>query len=224
MILRPTRFRSGIVLLVYFAFLVGSVIAQNPKPKGFSLQQNPDQWAQLRNVPEVLAEQKCENWAWAAGIETILRKENIPLDQRFWVDKLNGGAVCDDTPASMEMLSRVIDGDYTLADGRKVRLKSRYIAGAPTSTDSIIVPLAMRRPYILWWNQHAYIVEGAKWNEYIFPSGQKQIEMKEISLLDSFHEGDKRHVKFVTGKDDPNDIGGTFEVLVTPIQDESPWK
>lgn len=216
--------RSRLTLLLCCLLLLSSTsVAQKDKKTPFTLRQVPDQWAELRNVPEVVAEQPCENWAWAASIETILRKENVPLDQKFWIDKLNGGAVCLPSAGSLEDLSRVIDGDYQLPDGRKFKLAARTIAGAPTSTDSLIVPLAMKRPYILWWKQHAYIVHGALWNEYIYPNGQKQLEMKQISLIDPFESGDKRYVKFLTDRHDSKDIGGIFEVVVTPVEDVSPW-
>lgn len=216
-------FRFTLLLVIVLLLVVLAPAQQNNK-KSFSLTQVPDEWAQLRNVPDVVASQKCENWAWAAGVETILKKQNVPLDQAFWIDKLNGGAVCMPSAGSFEQLARVIDGEYTLVDGRKFKLQSRYLEGAPTSTDRLLVPLALGRPYILWWKQHAYIVHGALWNEYIFPNGQKQIEMKEISLLDPYFTGEKRSVKFVAANDSSSDIGGIFEITVTQLEDTSPWK
>jgi hypothetical protein len=218
-----SRARIFALLLIAFAS-VTALHAQSKPKKSFSLTQVPDQWAQVRGVPDVIALQKCENWAWAADVEAILKKDNVTLDQKYWIDKLNGGSVCQPTVGPPEYLPHVIDGDYTLPDGRKFKLESHYYEGAPTSTDRLLVPLALGRPYILWWKQHAYVVTGALWNEYIFPNGQKQMEMKEISLLDPYVTGEKRKLKFVAGTDSAMDIGGMFEVIVTPVQDESPWK
>jgi hypothetical protein len=219
------RYRVLIITLALLAAGCATALHAQSKPKtSFSLTQVPDQWAQVRGVPDVIASQKCENWAWAAGVETILKTSNMQLEQKYWIDKLNGGSVCQPTVGPPEYLPRVVDGDYTLPDGRKFKLESHYYEGAPTSTDRLLVPLALGRPYILWWKQHAYVVTGALWNEYIFPNGQKHIEMKEISLLDPYVEGEKRKTKFVAGTDSSMDIGGMMEVIVTPVQDVSPWK
>ena len=44
----------------------------------------------------VIAKQNCENWALAAGLETLLQEQNVALDQNFWVMRLNGGELCVD--------------------------------------------------------------------------------------------------------------------------------
>jgi hypothetical protein len=194
------------------------------KKTSFSLTKVPDQWAQVRGVPEIVADQKCENYAWAASLETILKKENVTLDQKYWIDKLNGGSVCQPSAGSLADLAKLVDGNYILPDGRKFKLQTRYVEGAPTSTDRLLTPLAWGRPYIMWWKQHAYVVDGALWDEYVYPSGQKQLEMREIGLIDTFETGDKRKTKFVAGKDQSTDINGIFEVVITPVESESPWK
>src|SRR4051794_14528096 len=102
-----------IIVAVLFAATIGAFAQSKPKVS-FSLTQIPDQWAQVRGVPEVIATQKCENWAWAANVEAILKKDNLPLEQKFWIDKLNGGSVCQPTVGPPEQLPRVVDGNYTL--------------------------------------------------------------------------------------------------------------
>lgn len=222
--MRNTRWLHSLSLIAVCSATLLLFADDKNKPKPFSLTQVPDQWAQLRDMPEVVASQKCENWAWAAAVETILRKQNVPLDQAFWIDKLNGGAVCLSSAGMLEDLARIINGDYNLPDRRKFKLAARYLSGAPTSTDRLLVPLAWGRPYLLWWKQHAYVVHGALWNEYIYPNGQKHIEMKEIWLLDPYLVGDKRAVKYNTASDSAGDIGGMLEITATEIEGSSPWK
>src|SRR3954467_15457167 len=110
------RSRLPISLLILIVFTSTAAFAQSKPKVSFSLTQIPDQWAQVRGVPEVIATQKCENWAWAANIEAILKKDNVPFDQKFWIDKLNGGSVCQPTVGPPEQLPRVVDGNYTLPD------------------------------------------------------------------------------------------------------------
>ena len=77
------------------------------------------------------AKQKCENWAWAAAVESILRAQKVPLAQSYWVTKADGGEVCKESATDLNALPKLINGSYVLDDGRKVRLVATLVAGAP---------------------------------------------------------------------------------------------
>jgi hypothetical protein len=156
--------------------------------------------------------QKCENWSWAAGVETILRTVDVPLDQHYWVQKSDGGEVCRESLAPLEQLARVINGEYVLDDGRKVRLEARYTVGAPVNLDAIILGLRGGRPALLLWKGHAYILYGVVYDEYVAPTGHRLFDIREIKLVDPLYDDERRLVSFVRDRDDLADIGGTFEV------------
>src|SRR5882724_11026645 len=65
----------------------------------------PDQTADLAAETKLsTAKQNCENWAIAAGLETMLQHQNVALDQSFWIMRLNGGELCIDNPPTIDGL------------------------------------------------------------------------------------------------------------------------
>ena len=196
-----------------------------------ALAQAPLQLRQSVEVPAftaTIAAQKCEDWAWAAALETVLRLQEVKLDQRHWVTKLHGGELCDDNFGKFEDLPRLVEGEYVREDGSKVRVSASYLAGAPTNVDDLIVALRQGRPLILFWKGHAYLLCGLLYDEYINSSidgtGQKFFTVREMKLRDPYvAAGDKQFVTFVRGSDDPNDIDGLMQVKVTPVE-QQPWK
>src|SRR5436305_6447740 len=104
-------------------FLLISLQAAGQK-QGQQYYLKPDQTADLAAETKLnIAKQNCENWAVAAGLETMLQRQNVPLDQSFWVMRLNGGALCvDDTP-SIDALKLVVNHNFVLDDCRHVRLE-----------------------------------------------------------------------------------------------------
>ncbi|HET7872730.1 MAG TPA: hypothetical protein VFL42_09485, partial [Terriglobales bacterium] len=90
----------------------------------------PDQTADLHAAKTVAAKENCENWALAAGLETMLREQNVALDQSFWVMRMNGGLLCTSTFPPPDALNRMVNREYVLDDGRHVRLELTFTAGA----------------------------------------------------------------------------------------------
>jgi hypothetical protein len=182
---------------------------------------HPDQIAEIPNLTATRAAQKCENWGWAAAVETSLRAQGVKLPQNYWVMKANGGEVCDDRPVNLETVSKLIDGKYTLDDGRKVILESTMVRGAPTVVDPLIVAPRAGRPLIFLWKGHSYLYSGMKYHEVIYATGQRDFEVQEIKLLDPFGAPDNQAASFQAASDDPADIGGLLDVRAIPVEPQS---
>ncbi len=210
-------------LLVIVALAMNLSADDKKKDKMASMAKVPDQWVELSRVADVVAEQPCGNWAWAAGVETLLRRQKVELDQRFWIMKVNGGLLCLSSAGTLEDLKRQIDGDYTLKDGRKVHLEVRYRDSLPETTDGLLLPLAKGRPYLLWWKDQPYVVKGATWDEYLYQTGQKLVEIKTLKLINTLERGAKRDAIFDREKDDTNDLSAVFDIVVTEL-DSNPWE
>ncbi|MGH9492980.1 MAG: hypothetical protein ACRD2K_05725 [Terriglobales bacterium] len=213
--LRISRLALAILLIL-------AVSAPSPgadkKKKRVPVLVNAGVTAELPSPAATTAAQKCENWAWAAGVETLLRSQDVQLDQHYWVQKSDGGEICLETLASLEQLARVVTGEYVIDVGRKVRLDARYVLGAPTNLDSIILGLRRGQPALLVWKGHAYVIYGVVYDEYVSPTGHRFADIREIKLIDPFYaEDERRLVSFVRGRDHPADIGGTFEITITPF-------
>jgi len=173
----------------------------------------PDQTADLASDTKmVTAKQSCENWAVAAGLETMLQQQNVALDQNFWVMRMNGGELClNDLPA-IEGLTRVVNKEFVLDDGRHVRLEIHFTPGPPVSVDPLIAGLKLQQVTLLLWRGHSYYLTGLSYDERIGRDGTRFFEVKEIRLANTFAK--LPGVTFQKGRDNPDEIAGILSVSV----------
>jgi len=175
----------------------------------------PDQTVDLpAEVKLVTARQSCENWALAAGVETMLQRQNVALDQGFWIMRLSGGETCAELP-KIDALARVVNREFVLDDGRHVRLEARFIAGAPVDVDSVIAGLKLKQLSLLLWRGHPYYLTGITYDERIGRDGTRFFEVKELRLADTFAK--QPAVTFQKGRDNPDEIAGILSVAVQTI-------
>ncbi len=204
-------------LLIFTLVLVVSLSSNAGKKGTPGMMLKPDQSAQLEDLKVATSTQRCLNWAWAAGLETLLRAQEVNLTQDFWVTRANGGEVCVDSFDGFDAIAKTVDGDYTLPDGKKVRIKLQWQAGAPLDVDAVIARLRIGTPSLLVWRGHTYVLAGAVYDEYIQINGQRMFEIKEMKLIDPWYATGKEHtVSFVRDKNDPGEIDGLMQVSVTP--------
>ena len=212
-----------LILTILVAIILVLPLSAAKKKNQFAMAKNPDQWVELARVSNVVAEQPCGNWAWAAAMEAILARQRVELDQRYWILKLNGGLPCLDSAGAFEDLKKQIDGEYVLADHRRVRIEVKYRESLPETTDALILPMALGRPYMIWWKGQPYLVKGATWDEFIYQTGQKLVEIKTLKLIDPAQSGAKREVVFDRTVDDTHDLSAMFDAVVTEL-DSNPWE
>ncbi len=183
--------------------------------KGFTLTRHPFLSVEARDLEAAVAAQPCTNFAWSAALEIVLRAQQVPLDQQYWAEKTSG-LRCLDEPFSFDDMAAWIDGEYTVgADDRlhKVRLETRIVTGAPTLGDDLIADLKAGRPALLFWKQRSYVLYGLLYDEYVYPNGQRNFQLRELRLIDPLRaRGAERRVTFHADVDDPNDINGVLRI------------
>lgn len=206
--------------LILVALLALPLAADN-KPKGAPLVKLPPQSINLVTTVPGPA-QLCTNYAIAIGIATMLRVQNVALDQHFWVQKANGGEVCLDPLPDVDRLTKAINGVYILEEGRKVTLQAQVIAGAPRIPDDVIAPLKKGIPLLIFWKSRAFLLHGAVYDEYIYPNGQRMFQLTELKMTDLLATGKQREVVFTNGTDDPSEISAIVRVDVTSV-DPQRW-
>jgi hypothetical protein len=175
--------------------------------------------ADLKTMPLVVAKQKCANWAWAAALETVLRAQGVPLDQTFWVLRLNHGELCLDTPGAPEDLIRYLERDpHVLDDGRKVRLHVVYVPGPPTAMDALIRSIQDNRPVIVYWRGRARVLSGVTYDEQVASTGDHLFVARELRLVDLYAppKDPARIATFVKGTDNLAEFEGMMQVQVLP--------
>ena len=172
-----------LALFLALAALLASGLGKKPQQ---AFQTFPDQSIDVGAAALSTAKQHCENWALAAGLETILRKQGVALDQKFWIMRLNGGELCVNTLPSMDALADVVNREFVLNDGRHVQLELRFTPGAPTNIDSVIAGLKQQKVSLLIFHGHPYYLTGATYDEQIGREGLRRFLIKELRLANTF--------------------------------------
>ena len=190
------------------------------KPKSYpALTLRKDVAVDLKITPIVVAKQKCPNWAWAAALETVLRAQGVPLDQTFWVLRLNNGELCLDSPGAPDDLIRYLERDpHVLDNGRKVRLRVTFVPGPPNSMDALIHAVQQNVPVIIYWRGRARVLEGVTYDENVAPTGDHFVTGRELRMIDLYagpHDAG-RISKFVKGIDSLAEFDGMMQVQVVP--------
>jgi hypothetical protein len=200
---------------VFFLLIALSLKAADQK-QGQQYYLKPDQTANLSADTKLnTAKQSCENWAMAAGLETMLQQQNVALDQSFWVMRLNGGELCVDDMPTIDALKLVVNRDFVLNDGRHVRLEIHFTPGPPVSIDSVIAGLKLQQVTLLLWRGHPYYLTGMTYDERIGRDGTRFFEVKEIRLANTYPK--MPGVTFQKGRDNPAEIQGILSVSATTL-------
>lgn len=209
--------RHGAILAVVLFTVVSFCAAQKASKKlgGQSYQLKPDQTADISEPKLIIAKQSCENWGLAAGLEAMLLQHDVALNQNFWVMRINAGEVCASQLPAADVLAKVVDQEFTLDDGHKVRLELQYSAGAPTDVDSVIARLQQNQLSLLVLRGHPYYLVGATYDENIGRDGTRFFEIKELRLANTFAR--LPGVTFQKGRDSLDEIDGIMTVSATPL-------
>ncbi len=200
-------------------FLVAAVLASAQlaaafdKKKLTGYQLRPNQEATVDNPDIELAERPCENWIWAAALNRVLKPLDASMGQEYQILRLYGGTVCSGVKDYAELAQR-ISHEYRLDDGRRFLLNARFVEGAPTGLDAVIVSLREQRPMMVVWKNHAYLLVGLVYDEYIARDGGRVFQLKEMKLGDPANGS---VVSYQRDRDDPATIGGLMEISVKPL-------
>lgn len=196
--------------VIICALLALSLQAADKKLQDYYVK--PDQTIDLSSdVKLVTAKQDCENWALAAGVETMLAQQNVALNQNFWVMRMSGGELCLDKLPNMEMLTQAVNKDFVLDDGRHVRLEAHFVPGAPVNIDALIAGLRLQQVSLLLWQGHPYYLTGITYDEHIGADGTRYFSVKELRLANTYAK--QPGATFQKGRDNPNDIAGILSVV-----------
>src|SRR4051812_22345420 len=82
-------------VLLIMLLLVLPATAGKKKPMG-TMYRKPNQKVEIANAAAALgaAHRKCENYAWAAIVETMARAQEVPIAQDEWAMRTSGGEKC----------------------------------------------------------------------------------------------------------------------------------
>jgi hypothetical protein len=205
-----SRLRSITLLIL----LLTALLSADDKKKQRVLYVKPEQTADLEPAKVITAKQKCENWALAAGLETLFKREGVAFDQNYWVTRLSGAEVCHQELPSPDDFAHAVSQDVVLSDGRHVHLEATLVSGAPTDIDAIIAGIKRQQLALLLWHGHPYYLTGVTYDERIGANGWRLFEVRELRLADTFEK--LPAATFQKGRDNADEINGLVTVSVTP--------
>src|SRR5437660_2431881 len=201
--------QSAALILVFVAI---SVWTQTNKKKQI-LYTKPNQSVDLDAANLSTAKQECENWALAAGLETLLKRQDVSLDQSYWVIRVFGGELCvPDSPPAIEAFAKIMNNEFVVDDRRHVRLELRFSSGAPTNTDALIYGLKQQQLSLVLLRGHPYYLTGATFDEQIGRDGSRMFIIRELRLANTYAK--QPSITFENGKDNVEDIQGIISVNV----------
>jgi hypothetical protein len=206
--------RSAIVFLavMFLAFTLAVEAATQKQQQAYYLK--PDQTIDLASETKLItAKQNCENWALAAGLEAMLKSQNVALDQNFWVMRLAGGELCIDDLPTIDAVTKVVNHEFVLDDSRHVRLEAHFVPGPPVIVDAVIAGLKLQQISLLLWRGHPYFLTGITYDERIGRDGTRFFEVKELRLANTFAK--LPGITFEKGRDNPDEIQGILGITVT---------
>ncbi len=174
----------------------------------------PNQQAIVEHPSIVRAERPCENWMWAAALDSLLQAKQAATGQEYQILRLYGGDLCAEVKSYAE-LGEKISHEYTMPDGRKFLLQAQYTEGAPSLLEPVIVAMKDQHPLMLVWKHHPYVLVGIVYDEYVALNGSRLFKLKELRLIDP---ATGQALSFFPEKDDAASINGVMNVTVTPLQ------
>jgi hypothetical protein len=211
----PPKPQFAILLLVSVFWIMPFSLHAAQKKQQQSYYLKPDQSVDLASDSKLItAKQSCENWGVAAGLETMLQQQNVPLNQNFWVMRMNGGELCIADMPGIEALMQVLNKEFVLDDGRHARLELHFVPGPPVNVDAVIAGLKLQQISLLVWRGHPYYLTGITYDERIGRDGTRFFEVKELRLANTFPK--LPGVTFEKGRDNPDEIQGILSVSVLP--------
>lgn len=204
--------RSATLILVLASVL--PAVAGKPKPRPTLVKLDPA-IEQIANLKLLTPKQPCPNWAWASAVELMLARQNVVLDQTYWILKANAGEVCIENPVDLGMIRKAVEGDYVQPDGDKIHIGVVVTPGVPNDVGYLIRSIREGRPLLILWRGRPVVLQAIEFDEYIYPNNQRMYEARKLTFLDPLGE---KPIVFDKATDKPSDLGGILEVRVGPIE------
>ncbi len=153
----------------------------------------------------------CADWAVSSAIAAALGSQGVPFDASYWIDKIYGGTRCPKSIGGLSSIAASVDGDYTLDDASKVRVRTRI--GVP-GAGGMVENVKSNRPMLVVWQGVPYVSQGVRYVKEVYTDGSILYKIKEMELTNPYLE---RTVTFHADSDREGDLEA-MEFAVTTRQ------
>jgi hypothetical protein len=213
--------RRLLIAIILLALLPAHAQKKNKRGYG-TFYRKSDQKVELANADTTLqmAHRKCENYAWAAIVDAMMRAQDVKIPQDDWATNTSAGMKCFPSLTDYPERALAISTDYTLDGGRKVHIDATYVAGSLADPATFVNSLRLKRPLMVVLNGRPYMLFAIIYDDLIHSTGATghQYQLREFKLLDAALPPGKpeRIVSFATTPETLDQITGVMMVNVTP--------
>jgi hypothetical protein len=154
----------------------------------------------------------CESDGWANAVAAVVGIQGAQLGSKFWAAKLFSN-LCT-SGIKLDEVSRGITGDYTLDDGKNVRLKANAILRNLPKGAEMVAAVDEQRPFIVAWKGRPYVINRVNYVDNVYDG----ISMYTVTKLYLTNAMTGRPVLFEATAANLKEIDGTLQITVSPRQ------
>jgi|SRR5208282_3363210 len=202
---RPSLSAKLLVCSVLGCIATLSAFAQDEPSYVF----HPNQDVRVAKLPVLTAQSTDPSAVLAAALETILRDKAVCCGK----DSALEDTVLAASP-SLQELSAKLQGKHVLSDGRSVTVSAEYVPQSSITPDLMISALIDQHALLIKWKSHFYVLYGAIFDETVYSSGQRQLAVHKLLLLDPRFSDRRRQIEFNRDSDDWGKVEGLLTLSV----------
>jgi len=174
----------------------------------------PNHEIQIGDLPSLTAKSKDASEALATSLQIIFRDEGICCGKDSALeDRLQLA-----NPTSLKDVGEKLRGRQRLSDGRSVVITAEVWPAAPgsASTGGPISEIMEKRPLLMEWNSHWYVVYGVTYGDIVDSDGNRSETILKLWLVDTRYSDVRRKVFFDRQSDDWGKVQGLLILKATP--------
>jgi len=191
--------------------IVVSSVAFGQDTGGFKIYR-PNQEVRVPQLPALVARSHDPGDVLLSSLDIAFHDPSICCGKN---SALEDRALAAD-PASLKEIASKIQGRWLLSDGRPVQVTADFVPEGGTVDISyrIINPLLGKRPLLIVWNSHLYVLYGAVYDEVVDSVEGSAYMIHKLLLLDTRYSDARREVTFNRDTDDWAKVQGILLVAV----------
>ena len=172
----------------------------------------PNQEVRIGDLPPITARSKDSSDILAAAVEIILRDKKVCCGK----DSALEDSIQRANPKSLKDIGDKIRGRQLLSDGRPIMITAEYTPGDSINAGQVIGELRDKRPMLVEWNSHLYVLYGAAFYETEDPTNGVSDTIQKLFLLDLRFSDERRQVFFDRQTDDLTKLQGALTLRALP--------
>ena len=139
----------------------------------------PNTEVRIADLPSVTAKSKDASDVLAASLEIIFRDKEVCCGK--------DSALEDDVqradPRSLKDVGNRLQGRHRLSDGRPIMVTAEYVPATSLVAGTLIGTLSDKRPLLMEWNSHLYVVSGVIYSTTYTDEGGRVDSIFKIFIL-----------------------------------------